>query len=170
METIFSLVNLLVLPFWALMIFAPFWRWTERIIRSPWIALPPAVVYALLLGSSVFGVTGGTNASDVLAGLANPTAAGIGQLLGTPFGATVAWAHFLAFDLFVGRWVFLEARSRRLTHWLTAPILFLTFMLGPLGLLTFLLVRSQTTDDSSQMSDVSSQRSGGRDHRPSLVK
>ena len=50
-------------------------------------------------------------------------------------------AHFLAFDLFVGRWEYLDARERQLTHWLLAPCLFLTLMLGPLGLLAYLGAR-----------------------------
>lgn len=141
MEALFGLVNVLVLPFWGLMILAPYWRWTERIMRSPWTAAPPAVMYAWLLVSSAVAPAGGASLNEVMAGLANPSAAGIASLLGTPFGATVAWAHFLAFDLFVGRWVFLEARQLKLTHWVVAPLLFLTFMLGPLGLLGMLVVR-----------------------------
>ncbi|MCB0052120.1 MAG: DUF4281 domain-containing protein, partial [Caldilineaceae bacterium] len=34
METLFSLSNLLVLPFWLAMIFLPRWRWTGRVMAS----------------------------------------------------------------------------------------------------------------------------------------
>lgn len=141
METVFSLVNLVILPFWALMLLAPYWRWTERIIRSPWIAAPPALIYAALLLSSPLTAGSGPGPAQIAAALASPTAAGIGTLLGNPFGATVAWAHFVAFDLFVGRWAFLESRQLKLSHWVVAPILFLILMLGPLGLLAFLIIR-----------------------------
>jgi hypothetical protein len=63
-------------------------------------------------------------------------------LLGTPFGTAVAWAHFLAFDLFVGRWAFLDSRRRGVHPLLMAPALFLTFMLGPIGLLLYLGLRA----------------------------
>lgn len=142
METVFSLVNLVILPFWALMLFAPYWRWTERVIRSPWIVAPPALLYATLLLSSPLAAGSGPSPAQVAGALTSPTAAGIGALLGNPFGATVAWAHFVAFDLFVGRWVFLESRHLKLSHWVVAPVLFLVLMLGPLGLLVFLVTRA----------------------------
>ena len=43
METIFSISNALVLPFWAMMLLLPRWRWTERIVSSPLVAAAPAV-------------------------------------------------------------------------------------------------------------------------------
>jgi len=63
------------------------------------------------------------------------------SLLGSPAGASIAWVHFLAFDLFVGRWIYLDSQERRVSAWLMAPVLFLTLMLGPAGLLLYLVVR-----------------------------
>lgn len=132
-ETLFDASNLLVMPFWALMILAPHWRWTRRIIGSPWIAAPAALLYALLVLPEI---------GSILAGVSNPGLANVAALLGEPYGATVAWVHFLAFDLFVGRWAYLDSRARSLSAWIMAPVLFFTLMLGPLGLLAYLLVRS----------------------------
>ena len=73
--------------------------------------------------------------------LLNPTLAGIAGLLGTPAGAAVGWVHFLAFDLFVGRWAYLDSRERGISAWLVSPTLFFMFMAGPLGLLLYLAVR-----------------------------
>ena len=132
METIFTLSNLFVLPFWALMIFLPHWRWTQRIMRTLWPVVVLAVVYAVLLLTQIGGVAGS---------LLNPTLAGIAGLLGTPAGAAVGWVHFLAFDLFVGRWAYLDSRERGISAWLVSPTLFFVFMAGPLGLLLYLAVR-----------------------------
>ncbi len=131
-ETLFALSNLLVLPFWLLMIAAPGWGLTRRIVSSPWIVAAPAVLYALLVVPQMV---------DLLASLMNPQLDAIAALLGTPLGATIAWAHFLAFDLFVGRWVYLDARERGLSAWIVSPLLALTLMLGPLGFLLYLLAR-----------------------------
>ena len=49
METIFQLSNLLVMPFWLLMVFLPHWAWTKRIVASPWVVGPAALLYALLV-------------------------------------------------------------------------------------------------------------------------
>jgi len=131
-EQLFQLANVLVVPFWLLMILLPFWSWTKRIIASPWIAAPAALLYvSLILPDFV----------SLLAQLASPQLLAIAALLGTPAGATVAWAHFVAFDLFVGRWVYLDSRERGITAWLVSPILFFVLMFGPLGLLLYLLVR-----------------------------
>jgi hypothetical protein len=132
METIFSLSNLFVLPFWALMIFLPHWRWTQRIMRTLWPVVVLAVVYTVLLLTQIGGVAGS---------LLNPTLAGIADLLGTPAGAAVGWVHFLAFDLFVGRWAYLDSRERSISAWLVSPTLFFIFLAGPMGLLLYLAVR-----------------------------
>ena len=133
METLFSLSNLLVLPFWVLIIVLPHWRWTERLMQSPLVSLAPALLYAALVLPQLGGI---------LAAVARPTLGGIAALLGTPAGATIAWAHFLAFDLFVGRWAFLDSRERQISAWLMAPILFMVLMLGPIGFLLYLATRA----------------------------
>lgn len=132
MELLFNVSNLFIMPFWLLMIFLPYWRWTRRIMGSLWPVAALAAVYAVLLLSQVGSAAGS---------LLNPTLAGIAALLGTPGGAAAGWVHFLAFDLFVGRWAYLDSRQRSLSAWLVSPALFLTLMAGPLGLLLYLLVR-----------------------------
>jgi hypothetical protein len=129
METIFTLSNLFVLPLWLLMIFLPHWRLTQRLLRAPWSVVVLAVLYTLLLFSQVGG-----DARLLL----TPSLAGIASLLGSPAGAAVAWVHFLAFDLFVGRWVYLDSRERGFSAWWVSPTLFFVFMAGPLGLLLYL--------------------------------
>ncbi len=116
MDTIFTLSNLFVMPFWLLMIFLPHWGWTQRILRSLWPVAALAVVYALLFVTQI-----GADA----AGLLNPTLAGIAAMLGAPAAATLAWVHFLAFDLFVGRWVYLDNREQGLSRLagLAGPVL-----------------------------------------------
>ena len=133
METIFQVSNLLVLPFWLLMILLPHWSWTRRIVSSPWIVLPAALLYAALVLPSLL---------ILFPALLNPSLPGIAALLGTPEGATIAWAHFLAFDLFVGRWAWMESRRLQMSAWVASPILFLILMVGPVGLLLFLLARA----------------------------
>jgi hypothetical protein len=131
-EQLFQLSNLLIMPFWLLMIFLPFWGWTKRIISSSWIAAPAALLYTAMVLPQAAGL---------LAELANPQLTQIAALLGTPAGATIAWTHFVAFDLFAGRWVYLDSRDRKIPVWLVSPILFFVLMFGPLGLLLYLVVR-----------------------------
>ncbi|MFQ3592420.1 MAG: abscisic acid-deficient protein Aba4 family protein, partial [Gemmataceae bacterium] len=55
----------------------------------------------------------------------------------------------LTFDLFVGRWIYLDSRERGVSVWLTGPCLFLTLMFGPLGLLGYLGVRQSVGSPAS---------------------
>lgn len=132
METVFQVSNLLVVPFWLLMILLPHWRWTQRIMASLWTVVPAALLYAILVVPGF---------AMLLAELANPSAGSIAALLGTPEGATIGWVHFLAFDLFVGRWAYLDSRVQGFSAWLVSPVLFFVFMFGPFGLLLYLALR-----------------------------
>jgi hypothetical protein len=132
METAFLLSNLVIMPFWLLMIVLPRWRWTQRIIQSPLIVLPPAILYVVLVLPRL---------SELLPQLASPALNSIAALLGTPTGATIGWIHFLAFDLFVGRWAYLASRESGISAWLMAPVLFLILMFGPLGFVVYLAIQ-----------------------------
>ncbi|MFI7547107.1 ABA4-like family protein [Actinoplanes sp. NPDC049599] len=131
---LFGLTFAVAAPFWALMILLPGWSWTRRIIASPLIVLPVVLIYAVLV-IPAFG--------EVLPAVASPTLDGVRELLGTADGAAAGWAHMIAFDLFVGRWSWLDSRDRGVPALVMAPVLLLTILLGPLGLLAYLLVRTR---------------------------
>ena len=132
MGLLFRLSNVLVLPVWALMILLPRWRWTTRVIRSPLVSAAPAALYGALVLPRL---------GEIWPAVSRPTLSSVATLLGSPAGASIAWVHFLAFDLFVGRWIYLDSQERGVRAWLMAPILFLTLMLGPAGFLFYLIVR-----------------------------
>jgi hypothetical protein len=52
------------------------------------------------------------------------------------------WIHYLAFDLFVGSWLVRDAHLRGIAHGWVLPLLFLTFLFGPAGLLSYLGLRA----------------------------
>jgi hypothetical protein len=129
----FSLAALPVAPLWLLMIAAPTWHWTKRIVAQPWSFAPLAVVYAILVIPRL---------GELLPALAEPEIDTIAALLATPAGATIAWIHFVVFDAFVGRWVYLDSRDRQVHPLLMAPVLVLIILFGPKGFLLYLAVRS----------------------------
>jgi hypothetical protein len=133
METVFQLSSLLVMPFWLLMILLPHGRWTKRVMASLWTVGAAALLYATLVVPNLLFLLGQ---------FLNPTLGAISTLLGQPQFALIGWIHFLAFDLFVGRWAYLDSREHGLSAWLVSPILFLILMFGPLGLLLYLVVRA----------------------------
>jgi Domain of unknown function (DUF4281) len=129
MNQVFSLSSLLVMPFWFLMIFLPRWKYTKTIIASPYIIVPAALLYAALVIPNI---------GNTFMLLLNPNLEGISKLLGSSSGATIGWVHFLAFDLFVGRYAYLEGQKRNLNPILMGSVLFSILMYGPLGMLIFL--------------------------------
>jgi len=148
---LFGLTFAVAAPFWALMILLPRWSWSVRIVSSPLIVLPVVLIYAALVLP---------NLDTVFPAVASPTLEGIRDLLGTADGAAAAWAHMIAFDLFVGRWAWLDGRTRRMPALVMSPILVLTILLGTLGLLVYLLARTRWPQSASPAASPAIVRAG----------
>ncbi|MEU2038112.1 ABA4-like family protein [Nocardia niwae] len=140
-ELLFDVTFWFAAPFWALMILAPKWRRTAALVASPFICLPPLIIYAALIVPE-FGT--------FAAALIDPELTGLRAVLAGSSGAAAAWAHFVAFDLFLGRWVFLDSRTRGVSPLLISPLLVLTILFAPLGVLLYLLIRLTTTPAPSR--------------------
>ena len=95
--------------------------------------MPPALLYVALVLPGI---------RESFPVLLNPTLEEIMRLMAQPEGATIAWIHFLVFDLFVGRWAYLDARERGMPVLVSSPVLFFVLMFGPLGFVAHLLARS----------------------------
>ena len=59
------------------------------------------------------------------------------QLFSNDWALLAGWVHYLAFDLFIGAWIARDAERSGLSRWLLIPVLPLTFLFGPAGLLLF---------------------------------
>ena len=129
---LFSLTFLLAAPFWALMIFAPKWSWTKRIAESYLIILPVVAIYVVLMIPVL---------PELLPLVTRPELPALAEFMSTDVGATLVWAHMIAWDLFVGRWMYLEGRRLNVHPLVMAPVLVITILLAPVGLPLFLIVR-----------------------------
>ena len=67
--------------------------------------------------------------------------AGVMSLFTDKLGVVAGWAHYLAFDLFVGLWITSDAVKRGINRWLLLPCQILTFMFGPMGFLVYYIIR-----------------------------
>lgn len=67
--------------------------------------------------------------------------AGVISLFKSQRVVLAGWIHFLAFDLMVGLFIVTDAARQGITHWWLLPVLFLTLMFGPAGLLLYLAMR-----------------------------
>lgn len=132
-QLLFDLTFYVAAPFWALMILAPWWSWTRRIIGSPLIVLPPLAIYFVQIAPIL-----GQFATAML----RPSLDGVHDILASVDGTAAIWAHLIAFDLFVGRWMYLDSREKGLHGLLMAPVYVLTILLSPFGLVAYFVIRA----------------------------
>lgn len=130
LETIFSAANGFALLGWLLLALAPRWRFTQRVVLSGAASLLLAALYLGLL-IVYFGDSEGGFGS----------LAEVVKMFSQPPMVLLGWVHYLAFDLFIGAWELRDARARGVPHLALLPCLGLTFMLGPVGLLLYFVLR-----------------------------
>ena len=123
-------VNLCI-PAWALMMFAPRWRYT------PMFTLVPAILHAVLY---TIGIASVIISKDVPE--ANfMTFEGISTLFKDPNFVYLGWIHYSFSDLLLGRWILGDALAHGSTlefHVLVMiPVLGLAMMLSPVGWLVY---------------------------------
>jgi hypothetical protein len=121
---------MLVLPGWLLLVLAPRWKWSARIIAGALIPLLLALIYLYLVVAHFGESEGGFG-----------TLAEVTKLFQNPYALLAGWIHYLAFDLFIGSWEVRDAQRLGIHHLLVVPCLALTFLLGPIGLLLYFALR-----------------------------
>ncbi len=130
LESLFSVANTTALVSWGVLILLPRTRFLRRLVQVLSIG-GLCLAYAVLIQLYFFSVPGGGFG----------TLAAVQRLFEVPEVALAGWIHYLAFDLFVGLWIAQRADALGLSRWLQAPVLVVTFMFGPIGLLLFGLLR-----------------------------
>jgi hypothetical protein len=129
-DQLFSLANMAVLPGWLALALWPLWKWADRFIVSVVVTLL-AVLYVYLLATSFrpadFSSFGSLD--------------GISKLFGNKRLLLAGWVHYLAFDLLTGLFIVRNARRHSIPHLVALLCAFGAFMMGPAGLLLYLLIR-----------------------------
>ena len=129
-DFIFSISNYIAMAGWMFLILLPKWKWTARLVIG--------VNVTLLALFYVFMIVQSLRPEDMQS---FGSLEGIMQLF-THKGAVLAgWIHYLAFDLMTGLFIVANAAKNKINHWIVLPCLFFTFMLGPAGLLLYLIIR-----------------------------
>ena len=132
-ETLYIICNAAVLPGWLLLIFAPRWKWTTSLVTSVLIPSLLGLVYFVLIV---------THIPVLLSAGSYLHLADVAKLFTNPYCLLAGWVHYLAFDLVVGSWQVRDARRVGLPHWAVVPCLLLSCLLGPTGLVCYVLLRS----------------------------
>jgi hypothetical protein len=126
---LFKIANGLVIPAWLMLVAFPRTKITKIVVQS---YLYPILLSALYL--SLFIISwGGEGGMDTLENLKTSFARDEVLVLG--------WVHYLVFDLFIGAWMVRDAESLAIQHLKIVPSLILTLFAGPVGLLSYLIIR-----------------------------
>ena len=128
LSLLFSICNSAVIPFWLLLMVAPKWSWTHRLVHS---ALVPVLLGGVYIGLFATGPPAAEGASF-------GSLEGVMLFFQSPHGVLVGWVHYLVFDLFVGAWESRDACRLGIHPAVVAPCLILTLMLGSAGLVAYL--------------------------------
>jgi len=141
-DSIFQTCSTIAMAGWlVLLVISPFWSSFDKFLIGIIITLF-AIVYLWLI-FQVFS-RGDIVRMDSL-GEKFGSLNGVMELFTNKTAVTAGWVHYLAFDLLTGIWIKKNAQKYNIHHLILVPCLLLTFMLGPVGLLLYLLVRSITT-------------------------
>lgn len=132
-DVLFAIANPVTMLGWALLLLAPRWQLTRRLVLSGALPLLLAVAYVLLIGSHYLGANASEGGFSSLKEVA--------ALFRDPWALLAGWVHYLCFDLSIGIWETHDAQKRGVPHVLLVPVLLLTFLFGPLGLLLYALLR-----------------------------
>lgn len=131
-DSIFQTCSMITMAGWLiLLIISPFWGSFDKFLIGIVITVL-AIVYAWL----IFQVL--TPADFEKFGSLN----GVMELFTNRTAVTAGWIHYLAIDLLTGIWIKKNSVKYNIHHLIIVPCLLVTFMLCPIGLLLYLVIRA----------------------------
>ncbi|WP_228243141.1 ABA4-like family protein [Porphyrobacter sp. GA68] len=134
---VFNLANGVAIVMWLILIFLP-----RREIVLTLVLYAGIGLLCLAYTAGVAGVLSGVWGGEA-SGADFTTIAGVRAIFSTDGGVTIGWIHYLAFDLFAGLWIARDADTKGWGRAAQAPVLLLTFVAGPAGLLAWLVLRGR---------------------------
>jgi hypothetical protein len=136
---LFTFVHVIAFAGWALLLLGPRGQRTAAIVLYFGVGLL-CLAYATMFATELRAIIGG----DFL------SIEGIRSLFASDAGIVIGWTHYLAFDLFIGQWIAKDADHKGFSRIAQAPILILTLLAGPIGLLVWLLLRERRARASAR--------------------
>ena len=141
-DILFSITNFIALLGWVTLIALPRRETLLTLVLYAGVGLL-CLTYVVVLAGLITEVLDPVRQAAGAGSLTEYTVDGLMRLFQSRGGIVVGWTHYLALDLFVGLWIARDADHKGFGRWIQAPILLLTFLAGPLGLLVWLIVRER---------------------------
>ena len=135
-ETLYMWINLGVLPFWFILIVFPQSHLSRIFVTSIFPIFILSGVYILILYKSyIIGYDFDDNFTLYL-GLTE-----LSRLFEDHLYIMIFWTHFIALNLFIGGWIVKDSQKFSINKVLLALPLILTYLIGPLGLFLYWIIR-----------------------------
>ena len=135
-DMLYYWVNLGVLPFWLILIFFP----TSNLCRYFVTSILPIFIlsgaYIFLLYKSYLNSYDFNSNFSLYMGI-DDTA----DLFSNKNFLMMFWIHFISINLFTGGWIVKESQKFVINKFLISIPLIITYLIGPLGLLIYWLIR-----------------------------
>ena len=135
-ETLYMWINLGVLPFWFILIVFPQSHLSRIFVTSifPFFMLSGVYIF-ILYKSFLIGYDFDGNFSLYL-GLSE-----LSRLFEDHLYIMIFWTHFIAINLFIGGWIVKDSQKFSINKVLMAVPLIVTYLIGPLGLFLYWIIR-----------------------------
>ena len=135
-ETLYMWINLGVLPFWFILIVFPQSHLSRIFVTSifPFLILSGVYIF-ILYKSYLIGYDFDGNFSLYL-GLSE-----LSRLFEDHLYIMIFWTHFIAINLFIGGWIVKDSQKFDINKVLMAVPLIVTYLIGPLGLILYWIIR-----------------------------
>jgi len=135
-ETLYMWINLGVLPFWFILIVFPQSHLSRIFVTSifPFFILSGVYIF-ILYKPYLIGYDFDGNFSLYL-GLSE-----LSRLFEDHLYIMIFWTHFIAINLFIGGWIVKDSQKFAINKVLMAVPLIVTYLIGPLGLFLYWIIR-----------------------------
>ena len=135
-EMLYYWVNLGVLPFWLILIFFPQSNLSRYFVTSIFPIITLSGAYIFVLYKSHLNSYDFLQNFNLYVGLDN-----LSDLFSDNSYLMMFWIHFISINLFTGGWIVKDAQKFSINKILLAIPLIITYLIGPIGLLFYWLIR-----------------------------
>ena len=135
-EMLYYWVNLGVLPFWLMLIFFPQSHLCRYLVTSIFPIFVLSGVYLFVLYKSYLNSFDFSDNFSLYFGIGN-----ISELFSDKTFLMMFWIHFISINLFTGGWIVKDSQKISVNKILVIIPLIITYLVGPLGLLVYWLIR-----------------------------
>ena len=135
-EILYYWVNIGVLPFWLILVFFPRSHISRYFVTSifPFLLLSGAYVFMLYKSYlNSFDFVGNFNLYMSISDLS--------ELFSNKSFLMMFWIHFISINLFTGGWIVKDSQKYVINKFLLFIPLLITYLIGPVGLFVYWLIR-----------------------------